>query len=105
MLFASYIGLMACLQGGIRVENPSCLTLNPKEKTIDLAWYLDPLLSHWNTSESGDHSKFLYELPALLEDSELIVVVSWPDERCILYIGESRGMDVINADFPHILWQ
>lgn len=100
VLFAGYIWLMACLQGFIRVENPSCIALNPEEKTVTLAWYLDPLVSHWNTSVSGDHSKFFYELPDLFEDSELIIVVSWPDERCILYAGESRGMDGIDMDFP-----
>ena len=87
------------------MENPSCVMLDPEEKSISLAWYIDLFAEHWYTFDSGDCSKFLFELPDLFEDSELVVVVSWPDARCILYAGESCGMDIIDMDFPDALWK
>ena len=107
VVYFGWIGLLAYLQGGVRIENPACVTIDPETQRIDLAWYLEPFCDWWYTFESGDSKlyRFCYDLPDWLEDISMDIVVSWPDNACILYMGEDRGKHLIEVDYPDADWQ
>lgn len=105
LLFCGYIALMTAFEGPIRVENPECIVLNAQEETIELPWYLRAVAEHEFTMEAGHLSRFSYALPDVFESAEMHVVVSWADSTCVLYIGDSRAMEIIDADFPNIIWK
>lgn len=107
ILFFGWIGLLGYLQGGVRIENPACVTLDPENQRIDLAWYIEPFCDWCYTFETGDSKlfRFCYSLPDWLEDISMDIVVSWPDNTCVLYMGEDRGKHLIDADYPYADWQ
>ena len=105
LLFAGYIVLMAAFEGPIRIENPSGIVLDAEGESIELPWYLRAIAQYEFTMTSGHLSSFSYALPEIFESTELRVVVSWQDKTCILYIGDSRAMEIISTDFPAADWQ
>ena len=105
LLFGGYIALMAAFEGPIRIENPAFVSLNADECSIDLPWYLSAVITHDFTMTADGHSCFCYTLPDLFESAEISIVITWEEPSCIAYIGESRAMDIIDVDFPDIIWK
>jgi len=105
LLFCGYIALMAAFEGPIRIENPEFITLNVEDRTVDMPWYLNAIADHDCTFVSEGHSRFCYSLPDIFESAEMHIVAAWEEPSCVAYIGDTRAMEVIDADFPHIIWK
>lgn len=105
LLFGGYIALMTAFEGPIRIENPAFVSLNTDERSIDLPWYLNIGIEHDFTMTADGHSYFCYTLPDLFESAEMSIVAAWEEPSCIMYIGDSRAMEIIDADFPDIIWK
>lgn len=105
LLFGGYIALMAAFEGPIRVKDPDYIALDAQERTIDLPWYLQIVSRYEFTMESDDFSHFSYALPDIFESAVMDIVVDWEKQTCVLYAGEARAMEIIDVDFPDIIWK
>ena len=105
-----YVALMALFEGTIKADVSDRIHLIPSEKAIVLPWYMSLGVREWGVREGTDdagnaYSEFIYELPEIWEDSEMIMIVSWEDQQAMLYAGQSRAMDVVDREYGFVRWE
>lgn len=109
LIYVGYIALMVEFEGPIRLDLTNRIQLSPTAQTIELPWYCKWIASYYGQregyDESGNHyTEYYYELPDVFESAELNCIVCWETEEVIAFMGESRGMDVIDREFPSVCW-
>ena len=109
LLAVGYILQMAWLDGTTVLDDPSFVRVDAETEAVALSWYARAVLGDLERMEGVDaagnrYTWFSCELPEIYESAELDGVVAWSGPRVRVYIGESRGMDVIQRDYPQIEW-
>jgi len=104
-----YICTLAMFQGPIVADISDHVQFDMSKKMITLPWYLSfgNRESAWWYGEDADgntYTWFYYEMPVIWEDAEMNCIVSWQNKNTKLYLGESKAMECIKADYTYVDW-
>lgn len=106
----AYIALMARFETPICIDLTDHVQLSIEDHTLILPWYLRIGILYDCKFTGSDmvgknYTKFLFTLPEIFESTELICIVCWETNETIAFVGDTRGMFVIDEVFPSIQWK
>ena len=106
-----FIAFQGQLQDAIRIDITERIRWE-SDGSLRLPWYLEiPSRYEWKITgtdqEGNEYEKYIYDFWQIVDSTELNVIVRWENQEAtvIAFLGESRGLDGIEREFPGLEWK
>jgi len=110
LVIGGYFIVLVEFEKPIRIDATDSIQISTTNEDVILPWYLCIGTTYEGKLSGVDmqgkqYTWFYYTLSGIFGSAEMNCIIDWDTHSAIIFIGESRAMDVIHNEFPLVQWK